>query len=145
MNFKWPDKRWGFGSLDTEGRRKKNLLFFYGKRKSSRGISNILPFSGGRLFAKDTRKFTAGSEHRYESGIHVKRALWWHFHPWRVLRKWKKRKMSCLLFWFATHTTSVFPQFTLLLCSKITSQTCSQEDNNGYRCWCNVPVSIKLT
>lgn len=27
MNFKWPDKRRGLGSLDTEGRRKKKNLF----------------------------------------------------------------------------------------------------------------------
>lgn len=43
--------------------------------KNSVGIPNVLPFSGGRLFAKDTGKFTAGSERWYESGIHVKRAL----------------------------------------------------------------------
>lgn len=44
------------------------------QRKSNGGISKILPFSGGRLFAKDTGKFTTGSKHRYGAGIHVDRA-----------------------------------------------------------------------
>lgn len=55
--------------------KKKNPLLSFAQRKSSRGISNILQFSGGRLFAKDTGKFTTGSVHRYEAGIHVERAL----------------------------------------------------------------------
>lgn len=52
----------------------KNLLLSFAQRKSSRGISNILQFSEGRLFAKDTGKFTTGSEHPHEAAIHVERA-----------------------------------------------------------------------
>lgn len=70
-----------WGVLTLRGEEKKICSSHMAQRKSSEGISNILPFSGGRLFAEDTGKFTTGSEHRYEAGIHVERALCCHFHP----------------------------------------------------------------
>lgn len=52
LNFKWADKRLRLGSLDTE---RGGIISSHGaQRKYSSRISNILPFSGGRLFAKDT-------------------------------------------------------------------------------------------
>lgn len=86
LNFKWADKRLGFGRSGRREEGGKIIPSHGARRKYSSGISNILPFSGGRLFAEDTGKFTAGSAHWYESGIHVKKALWWHFHLWR--RRW---------------------------------------------------------
>lgn len=75
MNFNGQIKGEVWGVLMLRGEEKKISSSHMAQRKSSGGISNILPFSGGRLFAKDTEKFMTRSEHQYEAGIHVERAL----------------------------------------------------------------------
>lgn len=142
MNFKWPDKRWGLGRVNTEGRRKKSAPLIWHRGNLAEGFQTFCHFQGDVCLPKIPDSSWPGRSISMRLVFMLKEPC----DAISIHDEYRgKNTDEPPAFLICNTPTQSAHNFCCCLCSWIMSQIGIQQNNNGSCCCCNVSGLIKST